>query len=572
MKRKLIAFEAFKKINESSLSTAETELTNAADVLAKALNTEHLKLHCFGADAVTYETVGKTYIHATYQIKNNSVLFENIEELVVSDESAKQEARKLVGNMVESLLNNNDSKASEVLAQYLDNPTIRREFIEGCTNLKEKKKCGMKMKKMDKGNKLSENVVFKKQPKKLHNWSEVARNVIGYLEFQEFGPTMNNSQVKTDEKGNVVAVKIPTTHTRNEGKVLALNYKHMLDSEVKVLRGKMKQVQEDSSFCHAMSDLRKANAISDEAAVLNVIEAVVRKWPDLVYITQKELASSIATALEAVNCTNYDDEVCEFLAEGLLRTATEVFSEKIERIVRLSGNTLNKEAVYESFQNIAEKFYTSIDESSKLEMQVFVDLYNSLVEVHGHAKAEGNDAVRTEANNFLKELYAVLQEEQEPTSELVKEAASWLKNLVEANSEDWEVSNTPFQTVNGDNPEMNKKANKSYAPSKDFDPENAGTAPVSNGKTYKSNGLEDEMRNNAWGNWSSDNTWPSLNNPYVPKAMDYKMKEKSAVDDGDNDWSKFQSKDTWPNLDNPNQKPSPWDHKKANSDNLVVDK
>jgi hypothetical protein len=99
-------------------------------------------------------------------------------------------------------------------------------------------------------------------------------------------------------------------------------------------------------------------------------------------------------------------------------------------------------------------------------------------------------------------------------------------------------------------------------------------SPVSDGKSYK-NGLEDEMKHRSWGNWSSEETWPGLKNPYILKPFgDYKMKEKSAVNDGESDWSRWQSKDTWPNLQNPNVKESPWrpGHYKMKSDNLIEDK
>jgi hypothetical protein len=82
------------------------------------------------------------------------------------------------------------------------------------------------------------------------------------------------------------------------------------------------------------------------------------------------------------------------------------------------------------------------------------------------------------------------------------------------------------------------------------------------------------MRGNAFGNISGGDEWPELSNPYVPKSADYKMKEKSAVDDGDNDYSRWQSNDTWPNLKNPyvpdNMAMDPSKYK-ANSDDLVAD-
>jgi len=82
------------------------------------------------------------------------------------------------------------------------------------------------------------------------------------------------------------------------------------------------------------------------------------------------------------------------------------------------------------------------------------------------------------------------------------------------------------------------------------------------------------MRNRSWSNITG-NTWPELDNPNILKPFgDYKMKEKSAVDDGQSDWSRYQDKDTWPALQNPNVKESPWrkGHYKMKSDDLIEDK
>src|SRR5581483_11868257 len=122
-------------------------------------------------------------------------------------------------------------------------------------------------------------------------------------------------------------------------------------------------------------------------------------------------------------------------------------------------------------------------------------------------------------------------------------------SLVETNLTDspWDVSNSVHTTISGDHPAMAEKAKKGYSPASDFSGDWGDVAPVSDGKSYRG-GLADEMRNNAWGNWSSEDTWPGLSNPYVPKPFgDYKMKgEKNATEDGESDWSRWQSSDTWP--------------------------
>jgi hypothetical protein len=594
MKRKLIDFEVFKKIRDESLSAAEAELTEAEDVLSKALGVDGVSLHCFGETDVTYKTLGNSYVHAGYRITNNSVIFENIEELVIDETTSKNESHKVLTTLVEELLGNNDAKAGALFMQYMTMPSVRRGLTEGVIpdedkkDKKEKKGKKNPFKKKNWKDKWDEkfesrkkgkdaNWQVKASKKTLKEWYRLAENVASFLDYKELGPTIRSSEVRRDDKGNVVALRVPTAHVRNEAKILNLTYKNMLDTEVKVLRGKMKNVQEETAFCRAMSDLRKTNALSDENAMQEVLEAVVRRWPEIIYLTQAELSQKIGTALESVGESNYDDEMCDFLAEAVLRTAVSAFSERVTRIARLTGGSLDKKEVYESFQAIVGKFYPTLDEHLKLEMQVFVDLYNALVEVHNIARNESNEALRSEANSYLKELHGVLSQEREPDHELAGEVASWLASLVETNLSggDWDVSNSTHQTWVGDHPQMAKNAQKGYTPSSDFSGEWGDSAPVSDGKSYKGK-LADEMRNNAWGNWSSDDTWPSLNNPYIPKPFgDYTMKgEKGADKDGNDDWSRYQSGDTWPNLKNPNVPASPWEPEKykMKSDNLVVDK
>ena len=55
MKRKLISFEAFKNLEEGSLTRSEQELINAEDVLGKTLGVD-VELHCYGESDVTYKS------------------------------------------------------------------------------------------------------------------------------------------------------------------------------------------------------------------------------------------------------------------------------------------------------------------------------------------------------------------------------------------------------------------------------------------------------------------------------------------------------------------------------------
>ncbi len=616
MKRKLINYEVFQKINEESLSKSEKELIEAAEVLAKALGEEELSLHCFDESSVTYETLDKSYIHASYRLEGHNVIFENIEQLVIDDSSAREKSREVLRKMFDACLKENTAVADSAFKEYIALPFVRRNLAEGAgawveapnkPHKKGKPQPPWLSHKRAEAKKRSQKLVsptikaqkkreaddlkrrggvgthvhfrFKPQTKRMmKEWHGLAENVFNYIDYQEFGPVAKDSEIKRDDQGNVVAMRVPDLNSRNESKILSFNWK-TLNTDCMVLRAKMKNLAEDINFCKAMADLRKCNAMSDNKRLQEVLEAIVVRWPNVIYLTQNELAGAIGNALHTVGETAYDDQVCAFMAEGILRTAVEAYSERVQRIVKLSGMKMEgTEDAYLDFQNIVERFYAFLDQNTKLEMQVFVDLYNALVEVYKLGHAEGNEYLMGETSGYLKELKAVIDQSAEPTLELAGDVAAWLNNLVETNldGEEWNVSNKPYMTVSGDHPQMEKNAKKPYQPSADFSGDWGDVAPVSDGKSYKG-GLADEMRKDAWGNWTNDNTWPALDNPYVPKAGVWTMKgEKGADVSGDDDWSRWQSKDTWPALQNPYVPKEAGgvggSGYKMKSDNLVVDK
>lgn len=627
MKRKLISFDAFKKIEEVAISSAETELVGAEEVLAKTLGVDDLKLHCYGESDVTYQNLDGSFIHANYTLNKDQLVLENIEELVVEEESEKKKARETLCNMVEALLDNNDAKASEQFENYLGLPVVRRDLVEAfvvTTSKPTGKKSPLANKKQDRGlvakriremkktkkklastpslrstlarkrktaaNKLGgannprwRTYARKVKPSTMKEWSIMSENVLDYIDYKEFGPAVKQSQVQTDDRGNVVGIAIPTLHKRNEGKILSFNWK-TLDHEVKVQRSKMKKgLSEDTVFCKAMADLKRYNNISDNNALEETLEAVVTRWPDVLYLTHSELAEQIGSALEVANVKNYDDDICNFMAEGILWKAHSAYTDRVRKITSLAGvapaTTTEGDEAFKNFRSVCDNFYPQLDESDRAELTVFADLYKALHEVFKVASETGDEATRSEVAGFLNNCESILNRESEPDLSLAESIANFLFDLSEANVEGakdtWDVSNSAHDTVNGDNPRMNWAAKQNDAVPSKFPGDWGGTAPVSDGKSYK-NGLEGEMRNNSWSNYASGDTWPDIKNPYVPKPFgDYKMKEKSAVDDGDSDWSRWQSGETWPALKNPYvpQEKVGLGGKgyKMKNDNLVVD-
>lgn len=566
MKRKLISYELFESIQQNALSTAENELVGAESILADVLNVDEVSLVCYGKDNVLYESSDGTYVHAAYNLGKKHVNFKNIEQLVLDESTEVDSAKAHVEEMMDAILDSDQAKANEVFSKYLKLPIMKRSFNEAAENLvskkKKKKKSNpfldmIKNKKKDKDDegtkKAKKSLKFKTKTDKMvkiKEWKVLAENVNSYVKFKEFGPLLNESDVVRDEKGNVVGARVPNTQARNEAKILSFNWK-TLDTDVKVLRSGAKMLSENSEFCKSIANLKRLNALSDDK-IQESLEEVVGRWPGVLYLTTDELSVLVGESLDAVGVMNYDDDACDYLSEALLRTAHNAYNERVCKVMNLAGAScdLDSSDAFEQFSSVTKDFYPHLDESSVLEMQVYVDLYEALRGIHS---ISGSQLLRKEAAAHLNELAAVIEQRIQPNVEVALQAAEWLNSLVETNldSEEWSVSNSVHTTVNGDNPRMAQNAKKGYTPSSDFSGDWGDSAPVSDGKGYK-NGLADEMRNRSWGNLGGEGIYPSLTNPYIPKPFgNYEIKGEKTID-GDSDQLVHQGgSDTWPNLQNP---------------------
>lgn len=623
MRRKLISIDAFDKIKSESLSNAESELMEASNLLAQTLGSGPLNFRFFDDEKAVYETEAGTFIHANYKLAENKLHFENITELVVDSDSLKKSLRGCVSKMVEAIIDGNETEANKQFENYCDlfckarksgvTQEISEEAVVRVDNRSgdvkkwkgtdpEKKKAAKAnwaknrsklvnkrherenpSKKSEEGRKHEKNKqkgIFNKlslirtgkAKKKVNEWNNLCENVSNYLNFVETNSWAGNSSIDTNENGDVVTVSIPTKHSRNEGKILSLQYK-TLKTDVKVLREAARGLANNQDFCKAISLVKRFNNLSQNNELEESINKLVQVHPNVLYLTQPELAKIVGQALENVGQVNYDDQTCAFIAEGILRTAHSVYTDRVNRISSLANapKVEENEDAYATFQVAVSDFYSKLDEALGAEMQMFTDLYNTLVDVRRLALEANNESVRDVANDYLKDLHAVVEGGKAPELDLAEEVASWLQNLVEANladaSEDWAVSNTPYETEVGEHPQMAKNA-KQAGNSGSYTGDWGDEAPVSDGKSYK--GHSDEMRSRSWGNKGGKDTWPSLNNPYVPSSSDFTLKGEPGVDkNGGSSFGQEQG-DTWPELQNPYIPKAVMP--KMKSDNLVVEK
>jgi hypothetical protein len=398
----------------------------------------------------------------------------------------------------------------------------------------------------------------KKAGKDLAEAYLTANNVIDYVEFMKVGPTLAESVSKTDEKGNVVALKFPTIRERNESKLQRVDWR-TLNAKVAEGRRIVSGFSENQDFCKAVAHLKRQNAFNDVPALEQALEHVITHWPQVLFATQSELSQVVSEALTTAGVKNFDDNTCEQMSEGILRKAYQIYPDRVAQILHLASAPKMEEGTdaYKFFQYVVENFYPALDEKFGLERQAFTDLYDALTAVYKKAERQGDAALRNESGSYINDIAAVLNGEMKPDLLIAEEAAEWLAHVIETNLEmgKWNVSNTPHLTVNGDHPDMAKKAGHGYTPSKDFSGNWGDEAPAigQDNHDYKSGKNAKTMRNNSWGQeGAKGDVFPGLKNPYIPKPFgDYTMKGEKGVDKDNKDWSLWKSSDTWPDMKNP---------------------
>jgi hypothetical protein len=573
MRRKLIKQDAFDRITNESVATAERELVEVEPILARALGKDHVALHTFTESTVLYETRENSFVHAGYEIKNNEITFNNIEELVIDESSRRNKQRECLSEMIDLILtsdnNNNHARAGELFQKYLG--MVRWDEVKGGFPFKKGKKKdekggfpfkkGKGKGKHKKGHEdEKKHFLFGKAKKAGKDLAEAyitSQNALDYCDYMRVGPTLAEAVVKTDEKGNVTDMKLPSLRERSEAKLQRGDWR-TLNTRVAQGRKSIAGLSENQNFVKAIAHLRRQNAFSDSNALDEALDYTVRTFPNLLYATQSELAQVIAESLQTAGITSFGDQDCDFMAEGLLMKAHKAYQEKVAQVLHLASAPKMQEGVhpYRFFQYVVEQFYPALDEKFGLERQVFSDMYNGLTAVYKKADRQGDNALKSEVASYINDVAAVLNGEIKPEIELVEEAAEWLSNVFETNLSmgKWDVSNKPHLTVTGDHPDMAKKAAHSYAPSKDLEPDWGDVAPAigQDSMDYKSGKHARTMRNDSWGQEGGKEVFPHVRNPYIPKPFgDYTMKGEKGVDKDNKDWSLWKSGDTWPDLKNP---------------------
>ena len=581
MKKKLINFDAFKQLEKTSITNSERELLESTDILANVLGAEWLDVFCVNESNVTFIDQNGEFVYANYEMNDNHLVLENIEQLVVDKSSTEKSLRNTLEEMVNNILEDKMDEASMNFSDYFRTPMLRAELREGTIN--EAKKGGglppwlkahfeKKGKKGKKGGKHmdmdmedgkdSHKTRRAKKKKRLHkgrldkvgksmknkakmeSLNLLANNVIEFITFRENGNVYSDVAVKKDATNNVVSVKIPVSKARNEGAIIkAQSEKHT--RFIAEAREAAKLVAKESNWVRACSDLKRFNAISDNKALEIAFDNVASAWPNLLFLTESELSAKIKGTLTNSGASNFDDSTCDFLAEGILRTAHKAYTDNVNKIVSSVG-ALSEGNEYATFSKVAETVLSSVDKNTKVETQVFSDLYRGLSEVFRAAERIGDEATKAETASLLSDVELVLNGEEKDTLRIAEEAALYLQTVTEAalnlDGMTWHVSSSPHESEVGDNPAIHSYADVDAVPGKHTG--KYKSSPFSDGKNVKAGSEE------FYTSMKGKDMFPNMDNPYAPKPGDFKMHGEKAIED-DKEYTKYSGSDVYPALKNP---------------------
>ena len=544
MKRKLIDIDVINGLEKRSINVALKEINEAAEIIAEKLKVESLTVHCINENEVTFVTPDSNFVHASYKVDNQNLLLENIKELIVNEESQRISSLQSLSSMLESIIDDKNENADSFFNSYIKLPLNKKVFRE---SIRGKRNKIVETKQNEKINEFSE---FSKNinKRKLVEWKAVCENIAELINYKKGSPLKNMVKINEDNENNIVSVKIPTLKIRNEGKILSFDWK-VPSSEITYQRSKMKKVVKENIFSKAMNDLRHANAISDVALIEATLENIVSAWPSIVYFTKRELSGIVKECLNNSNAHNYDDSSCEFMADAILRTAHNIYEDRVAKVFKTAG--LENSNDYEKFAEVSEIVYPKIDEDYRREITAFHDAFSSLVDAHKIASSLNDKLVKARLENVLESVEEILNKERNIDFNVLVEANNILTSIVESNvpmaQKDWNVSDKVHTSVNGSNPYTDKLAKVDAFPSK-YNGDWKSAAPVSDGKSYSGN-LDAEM-SSAHTSGGKD-IFPNLSNPYILKDVKPKINDDSPnVIDSDN-LATNQGNDTWPNLSNP---------------------
>ena len=598
--------------NNSFISIAD-ELTDAQDQLAKTLNIDSLVLESFNESEVLYKKADGSFVKADFLLDSENISFTNLQEMVVDETSESEKRKELVAKILDAIYTDKEPEANiyfekivemncdrlKKTGTLLDTEELQEAYarqygtrgkggpkVEFRAGAKDPKKAEAARKghrkhassyakgaAKRKSNLSKERVRRRalksnhsklsvlsggkqysgRRKRKFHEWQNLGRNVFEYVDFVENGYLLKQSAIKLDESGNPVAVRIPSSEVRKKLFFEAMKKKK------KAKMGSASSMRADALgykglpvFAKSVAEVKKLNNLHDIKGLQEALESFAVNFPNVIMLSDKELAESIAFSLDSIGVSNYDDDICKFLAEGILRTAFENNPHKVEKVYESSEIKMEQsEDAYLDFQSMLSVYLPVLDEGVVAQKKVFEDLARAAYSVRELAIEEKNDFVVEEAEEYYDELLAIIENKTSADFDLAYEVSEWLQSLAEANlpmAGKWEVE-TPIESLTGDIKSLTAKSKISGAPA-DFDGDWDDEVPQVDGdkkNVVKSGSIKG--REHGFANEEDKDTFPKLSNPSQSNAGEFKIKGEKEVTEKDGFENPTQN--TFPKLDNP---------------------
>lgn len=424
MKITKIKDKIFEQLVENSFDKIENELKESTEYLNEIFGTTFE--YCFTNEnyVIYYSPQSNKYLKTTYSINENeqNIHFENFEIMKIDGQSLNETKKKKIRKIVDALEKNDEEEAEEAWKEWIDNFSIKEITInvgKGDPSINSMKPKFLKNQKSPKGKIKGTLLKGDETTKKagvpsdtcmpenldvLPNYKKIVERI--YETAKKLEKDMDiepEIDIESDDEGPV-AIKIPTSKKKKFAQKKGTEAKK-IKKKIKSKRQKCKICDPNEETIEKISQMKKMKNSGEEIDEM-VIETIT-EYPELLYMTKTEIEEIVENCLTISQESNWDDELCEAIAEDLHKTAYNTYINNAYEIAKTAeglGVISMEEEVsdddYEAFTEVSERLVNYIiNEDKKLEKSL--RNLSSLLETASNVLE--NDAQAAYENDLLEE-------------------------------------------------------------------------------------------------------------------------------------------------------------------------
>lgn len=441
MKTKVISSSLLMEFQEKSYDKRAKELREAAKPLASKLGVDGLNLFSFNETTALYQAPKGHIIRVGYLIKENEIVFKELLDLVVDDESLEEQRKKSVSKLLESLTKEDKDSAADALKQYLQHkitlkesameslipPTTQPEWIP----TKEDKEIN-EVRSFIKET-LGDSAIFDVESVV----GRIAKNL--HLECQVLGYPGTSMKEKKDDE--VELITIPTVDTEKMTRHVSNKVKKIVE-HIESERVKALELHKESKFETLVKRIKSLNATGEVAQIGESMSELVTGNPHVLYLSIPELADQVKSVFENAGSENWDEELCFDIAEGAQKLAGKVYPKISERIQEASDHLWDdsdelSENAWDNYKLKTGKMFKKINEAEEKLRTAGKDLIDIIEHINPLlreiAYREQNPMVTAVARNLSR----FSEHLKTPSLQIIAETLKFLNDYV--TKEAWQL-------------------------------------------------------------------------------------------------------------------------------------